>query len=90
MAHLLERQKRGIGGRGEGHRGRRRTSVCHMKMFVVFVVVAKVESGERRVECGKWSCQADASLRAKLLLVVVIVTSIVAAVVVFVIVIVSN
>lgn len=90
MAHLLERQKRGNGGREEGHRGRRRTSVCHMKMFVVFVVVAKVESGERRVECGKWSCQADASLRAKLLLVVVIVTSIVAAVVVFVIVIVSN
>lgn len=80
----------GVGGRAEGHGGRRRASVCHMKMFVVFVVVAKVESGEWRVECGKWSCQADASLRAKLLLVVVIVTSIVAAVVVFVIVIVSN
>lgn len=61
-----------------------------MKMFVVFVVVAKVESREWRVECGKWSCQADANLRAKLLLVVVvIVTSIVASVVV-VIVIVSN
>lgn len=42
------------------------------------------------MECGKWSCQADANLRAKLLrlVVVVIVTSIVA--VVFVIVIVSN
>lgn len=57
MAHLLERQKRGNGGRAEGHGGRRRTSVCHMKMFVVFVVVAKVESGKWRVARGMWQVE---------------------------------
>lgn len=57
MAHLLERQK---SGKGEGERdmgGRRRTSVCHMKMFVVFVVVAKVESGKWREARGMWQVE---------------------------------